>query len=788
MKTWSHTVSVLVMSALTTLLMSGSSVYAATTGPMTLYVSPQGSNVTGQGSQQSPYQTIDYALSVAPVGSTVVLMPGTYKESPIIAQQVTLTSEPGQAANTIIDAAGYNNAILISGPDASGTKIVGLTLENSNNQAILGVDASHLSVIHDVISGNGKNMTPSIFQDKAITLMGSTGSLISNNVITGNQGGGIALTDDGFFSPGLADPLAFHPSLPSQDNLIVHNTISDNTAGCGVVVGSFDAAGSLDNQIIDNTVTGNPQGIDIGVAPMGSRSIGNVVSGNVITGNDIPGVLVHLTAPHQVMSDTIVVDNTISGNGPDPEFGLTKPAGIVVMGTGSTVTDTDIANNTISQEYYGTWINNGTAIHGLSQNVAGSTVAVPSFTVIPEPTVSLAGPQGWIAPGTAVRYTLSSSVPMWYQFWLRNPQGVWKLMQNYSPNPTVQLGKLGTGTYMVAGYAMTPTQLAHHQWSAAIGQTAIVESGGSAAVSVSGLATVGSAETLTASSQNVSNPQYQYWIETPEGKWIQSGAYQSGPFSFTPEEPGIYHVAVYAKPLQAVATAQQAVMSTSTVTVVPAANALVALGDSISFGYNLGPNLQPSPLAFPYLIGQDENLPVDDMAVPGWTSTNLLTALPTVPFVEALKSAKVVTIDIGSNDLLSIGLQDGILFSGQTSLTPAEQEAIASAIKTFGSNLGNIVSLVQKEAPSAKMVLYNIYNPIPPQMAALNGLVNTPITAMNDEIAQVAAQDHLAVANAYEAFAGQQQMDVLTEDVHPSPAGQMVLAKIGEQVLASENS
>ncbi len=786
MKKWSHTLSLLAMSGLTTLLMSGASAYAATIAPVTLYVSPQGSNATGQGSQQNPYQTIGYALSAAPAGSTIVVMPGTYKESPIIAQPVTLTGEAGQAAKTIIDAAGYNNVILLSGPDASGSTISHLTLEDSNNQAILGVDASHLAITHNVIVHNGQQMTSSIFQDKAITLMGSSDSAINDNLITDNQGGGIALTDDGAFSPGLADPLSYHPSLPSEDNTVRDNTISNNTGGCAIVVGSFDQAGSIGNQITGNTVTGNPQGIDIGVAPMGSRSVDNVVSGNVITGNAIPGILVHLTAPHQIMTGTSIVGNTIASNGPDPAFDLMKSAGIVLMGTGSTVTDTDIAKNAVSQEYYGTWINNAAGTTGLSTNINAATVSVPAFTVAPAPALNLAGPQGPVAVGQPVHYTLSSSAPMRYQFWLQNPQGVWKMVQNYSLSASLPLGNLAPGTYTVAGYAMTPAQWGHRDWGAAMSRTAVIEVGGSVAASVSGQATVGDGETFAATSQNIMGAQYQYWLKTPEGQWIASGPYQSGAFQFTPQEPGTYEVEAFAKPPQAAANAMDTVMSASTLTVAPAADGVVALGDSISFGYNLGANLQPSPLAFPYLIGQDENLPVNDMAVPGWTSANLLAALPTPAFADALGSAKVVTVDIGSNDLLSIGLKDGILVSGQTRLTSAEQVAIMNAVKTFGTNLGTIMGLVQKEAPGAKIVLYNIYNPIPPQMAMLSSMVNVPITAMNQEVAAVAEQDHLTVANAYQAFSGQQQVDVLTEDVHPSPVGQMSLAKIGEAALSAE--
>jgi hypothetical protein len=202
---------------LTTLLLSTPSALAATQAlPSSIYVSNAGSNLQGSGSSQHPYRTIGYALLHAPKGSSVVLMPGTYKESPIIAQSVTLTGENGEAAQTVIDAAGYNNGILISGPGASGTHITDVTVENANNQGILGVDASNLTISGDIITDNAAAISPQIYQDKAITLMGSSNSIIIHNMITHNASGAIALTDDGFFSPGLAHPESYHPELVSK--------------------------------------------------------------------------------------------------------------------------------------------------------------------------------------------------------------------------------------------------------------------------------------------------------------------------------------------------------------------------------------------------------------------------------------------------------------------------------------------------------------------------------------------------------------------------------------------
>lgn len=85
-----------------------------------------------------------------------------------------------------------------------------------------------------------------------------------------------------------------------------------------------------------------------------------------------------------------------------------------------------------------------------------------------------------------------------------------------------------------------------------------------------------------------------------------------------------------------------------------AKKSLVALGDSITFGYNLGVNNEhPSKFAFPYIIGQDANLRVRDLGVPGWRTDHLFFSIKNDDtYRDAVRHANYVTLDIGSNDLL----------------------------------------------------------------------------------------------------------------------------------------
>jgi len=213
---------------------------------------------------------------------------------------------------------------------------------------------------------------------------------------------------------------------------------------------------------------------------------------------------------------------------------------------------------------------------------------------------------------------------------------------------------------------------------------------------------------------------------------------------------------------------------------------LVALGDSITFGYGLQPgSSKPSTEAFPYLIGKMDGYAVTDLGVPGWTSGDLLKALATAPFQHALAGAAAVTIDIGSNDILQPALRDGLLRPGDLNptVTAADAAQFAAAIAQFGVNLPKILTAVKELAPHAEIALYNLYDPIPSYATHLHAIAHELIGAENDIILADAARFHVTLANANGAIAGKQATDIIPGNVHPTVAGQEALALAGEAAL-----
>lgn len=190
---------------------------------------------------------------------------------------------------------------------------------------------------------------------------------------------------------------------------------------------------------------------------------------------------------------------------------------------------------------------------------------------------------------------------------------------------------------------------------------------------------------------------------------------------------------------------------------------LVALGDSIAFGFNLEKhNQRPSRDAFPYIIGEEADLRVRNLAVPGATTVDLLTALETDKYRDAIKHADYITLSIGSNDLL------GALNTNPTGI-------LEFATGTLLKNLTDIIAEIRKVS-DAEIIVYNIYNPFqlnnPDYVlgASLLPLLNVGVYGF------LGSYEGITVVDAYSVI---QPGDILPNDIHPNWTGQEDLAEIG---------
>ena len=146
---------------------------------------------------------------------------------------------------------------------------------------------------------------------------------------------------------------------------------------------------------------------------------------------------------------------------------------------------------------------------------------------------------------------------------------------------------------------------------------------------------------------------------------------------------------------------------------------LTAFGDSIAYGYGLD---DPASQAYPALIAKSAGAVLRNHAVNGQTSAELLTMLRTGAFDEDIRAAAIITLSIGSNDILRP------LLSGMTSADNMDtafytefikaltgrndtMTRLAEIAKGFGENFRAIIAYLREKNPGAVIAANNLYNP-----------------------------------------------------------------------------
>ena len=281
---------------------------------------------------------------------------------------------------------------------------------------------------------------------------------------------------------------------------------------------------------------------------------------------------------------------------------LTLPSG-AVFGTAATVSATSlrVPNPTyqfwVQEPQNGVWLSSGRFSSSVSYTFdppvpgtypvvvfvrpAGSTNTVAtargtfsvttSSPMVSGLSVSSSATGGVEPPGATVTFTAQAADPNGiavYQFWVRGPSGTWQVQQNYSTRDTFALANLQSGSYAVSAYALDQTQENLSAWSQAYNYATVVNVGSTLALSAPSGGTAGAPMALTAQATFITDPVYQFWVESPSGTWSQSGPYSTArSFTFTPSAAGTYRVVAYAKDPYAPSTAAFAIVAQATVAV-----------------------------------------------------------------------------------------------------------------------------------------------------------------------------------------------------------------------------
>jgi len=380
---------------------SASAAQMSSHGRGTLIVSTKGFDAGN--CQRHSCKTLGFALTQAHPNDTIIIFPGTYRESrnanvvtPRL-QGLTIKSTNG-AARTVIDASGNANGLLI---EASRVSVIGLTMKNANLEGILAqpprsswpkkptsapANISHVTIARNVVVHNDRaynthlppdSACPSSLTDaddcgEGLHLMGVSWSKVTGNTVSHNVGG-ILLSDGGFgISVG-----------PAAHNLISRNQSTDNAFDCGITLPGHDPravattgknagkpqpnlAGVYANTVVNNVASRNGAAGLLDATPYpGTGAYDNVFAGNTANGNGNSGFVLHSHAPLQDVSGLVVAGNRFGKNNlaGDPDTGVKPTTGVMLLSIAVKVS-VKVDGNQISNNVNGIAFNSNVKVVG----------------------------------------------------------------------------------------------------------------------------------------------------------------------------------------------------------------------------------------------------------------------------------------------------------------------------------------------------------------------------------------------------------------------------------------
>lgn len=195
----------------------------------------------------------------------------------------------------------------------------------------------------------------------------------------------------------------------------------------------------------------------------------------------------------------------------------------------------------------------------------------------------------------------------------------------------------------------------------------------------------------------------------------------------------------------------------------------IALGDSLTKGYGVGMrNAFPSLYATWLNNRKDQCIDYKNLGINGLTSGNLLNLIYTSEVSSLLSGADVVSLTIGSNDLLRAA-------RGMAGGKKADIPFILSNLK---SNLLNIGSRIRSCNQKGTIQIAGLYNPfIVGPLAPYAVSVQPVLNQANQIIGEVCQRFGFLYVPVNCFFAGKELWAISQDNVHPSYKGHLIMAK-----------
>lgn len=194
----------------------------------------------------------------------------------------------------------------------------------------------------------------------------------------------------------------------------------------------------------------------------------------------------------------------------------------------------------------------------------------------------------------------------------------------------------------------------------------------------------------------------------------------------------------------------------------------LALGDSITTGYGVLPQQAFATLFYSKLRAANPSLKYINLGVNGLTSEKLVAMLEQPRVFTLLPLAKIISLTIGSNDLLQFGRG---LISGME--VPADV-----TLGKFNHHLMLVGERIHSANPSAVVKIVTLYNPLAPMDKRVKDLAQGILKTANHSIRRVAREYRMGVVPVAKVFSGREQFLLGSDHLHPNVSGHQVMAEL----------
>ena len=368
-----------------------------------VFISPTGSDTTGNGSASNPFKTIATGIYVVSPGGIIHLLNGTYNERGLtISKNMTIVG--GSASSTIIDAQKLGRIFNIT--SGSTVTITNLTLQNGsvtgNGGAIS--NAGNLTIIGtNLLNNTATGMGGTIYNTGNATI--NFNRIIGNGTIIASPSGSVNATNNWWGTN--ADPITKVSGNVNVSRWLVLNESASPSLIKNGGVSTITADLTRDNTGTDTSSQGHiPDGIPISFAGLlGSIGTGTTINGRAtanFTAGSKPGIaIVNATMDTQTVNTTVTIGrddvyvspsgNDVTGDGSASNPYKTIATSITGLYPGGTI---HIANGTYNEHNLvinknmtiignsaNSTIINGQQLGGLFNITSGSTVSISGLTL-----------------------------------------------------------------------------------------------------------------------------------------------------------------------------------------------------------------------------------------------------------------------------------------------------------------------------------------------------------------------------------------------------------------------